>query len=338
MKVFTKNEYSTLKSVIVGRPEYAGYPVGDLYFDTMLKLSTFKGRPDKGTLPEKIIQEAREDAYALIDVLTDYGVEVYRPEIVDWSRTIAGLNHVTSGMSSWSARDILLSVGDMVIECPTPFVSRQHESYAYHEIRKQAIADGCRWIAAPQPVMERSEYNVKTGGRIELTERYPIFDAANVVKMDDKLLYLYSATGNRAGAKWLQNIVGTEFEVVVWDNVYPHAHIDSTLMPIGKDTVMLNADRVNGENLPKFIKPMRKIWVHDCQPGNFYKFPYASKWIGMNVLSIDQETIVVDSIQSELIEQLRNEKYNVIDISNRHNRTLGGGFHCMTCDLERAPN
>ena len=335
MKVLTKNEYSPLKSVIVGRPEYAGWPTGDNFFDTMLNLSTFNGRPDRGTLPEKVIQEARDDAYLLVDLLQDNGVTVYRPEIVDWRRTVAGLNHVTTGMSSWSARDILLSVGDMIIECPTPFVSRQHEAFAYHEIRKQAIADGCRWIAAPQPPMEKPEYNVKTGGRIKLTERYPIFDAANVLKMDDKLLYLYSSTGNMSGAKWLQKIVGSEFEVVVWDNVYPHAHIDSTIMPVSKDTVLLNADRVSGENLPTFIRPMKKIWVHDCKPGSFYKFPYASKWIGMNVLSINPETVVVDAIQTELIKQLQNEKYKVIEVTNRHNRTLGGGVHCMTCDLER---
>jgi scyllo-inosamine-4-phosphate amidinotransferase 1 len=335
MKVFIKNEYAELKSVIVGRPEYAVWPKGDNFFDTTLSVSTFKGRPDKGPLPEKIIQEAREDAFQLIDILADEGVKVFRPEIVDWRRTVASLNHITTGMHSWSARDILLSVGNMVIECPTPFISRQHETIAYHEIRKQAIADGCRWIAAPIPPMEKKEYNVRAGGIIELTERYPIFDAANVVKMDDKLLYLKSCTGNLAGAKWLQNIVGSEFEVIVWDKIYQSSHIDSTLLPIGKDTVLLNVDRVTGDNLPKFIKSFKKIWVHDCIPNNFYKFPYASKWIGMNVLAVNPETIIVDTLQKDLIKQLKNENYRVLDIRNRHSRTLGGGFHCMTCDLER---
>ena len=335
MKVFTKNEYSPLKSVIVGRPEHSGWPVGDTFFDSMLNLSTYKDRPDRGDLPFHVIKEAREDAYSLIDALKEENVNVFRPEVVDWRKTISGPYHVTTGMGTWSARDILLTVGDMVIECPTPFVSRQHEVSAYHEIRKQALADGCKWIAAPQPVMEKQEYNLQGSGRLELTERYPIFDAANVLKMNDKLLYLYSSTGNRAGAKWLQKVVGTEFEVVVWDNVYPHAHIDSTIMAIGPDTVMLNAERVSGENLPKFIKPMKKIWVHDCRPGPFYKFPYASKWIGMNVLSINPETVIVDSLQIDLIKQLKDEKYRVIELTNRHSRTLGGGFHCMTCDLER---
>ena len=55
----------------------------------------------------------------------------------------------------------------------------------------------------------------------------------------------------------------------------------------------------------------------------------------MNVLSLDPETIVVDDIQKKLIAQLKEEKFNVISLPMRHARTLGGGFHCVTCDLER---
>ena len=43
----------------------------------------------------------------------------------------------------------------------------------------------------------------------------------------------------------------------------------------------------------------------------------------------------VDDIQKKLIAQLKEEKFNVISLPMRHARTLGGGFHCVTCDLER---
>jgi scyllo-inosamine-4-phosphate amidinotransferase 1 len=335
MKVFTKNEYSELKSVIVGRPDKANWPTGDIYFDRLIQLSTYEPKLKSGPVPDQVIKEASDDAYAFIDLLEDHGVKVYRPEIVDWRRTVAGLNHVTNGMHSWSARDLLLTVGDMVIECPTPCISRQHEHLAFQEIKNQAIADGCRWIAAPVARMQPAECVIKDG-KIKLTERYPIFDAANVLKFNDKLLYLVSSTGNYAGAKWLQNIVGNEFEVIVWDNVYRFAHIDSTISVINNNTVMLNADRVTGEILPNFLKSYNKIWVHDCKPSGFYKFPYASKWIGMNTLMVNPETIFVDKIQTNLHKQLRGIGLNVVELELRHSRTLGGGFHCITCDLERS--
>lgn len=334
MKVSTRNEYGRLKSVILGRPDKANWPTGDIFFDRMGQLSTFKGKLQRGPVDEIVIQQARDDLFYMKDKLEDNDVKVFRPEIQDNKNTVTHAGHVTSGMHTYSTRDLILTVGDMAIECPTPFVSRYREFDAYDVIKQEAIKDGCRWIAAPRARMEPAEC-VVNNGRIKLTERYPIFDAANVLKFDDKLLYLKTSTANMAGAKWLQSVVGTEFEVVVWDKVYAHAHIDSTLISLKKDMILINAGRVSGDQLPKFLKGYRKLWVNDMVEAKFHSYPYASKWIGMNVLSLDEETVMIDPVQTQLIKQLRNEKFNCIEVPLRQSRTLGGGHHCVTCDLER---
>jgi N-dimethylarginine dimethylaminohydrolase len=334
MKISTKNEYGALKSVIVGRPDNANWPTGDAVFDAFLDLSTYERRLTKGRIPDKVVNEAREDLLDFINLLKDNGVAVHRPFITDWTKTFVTNQNITSGMHTYSARDLLLTVGNTVIECPTPFVSRQQEFDAYYDIRNEAIKDGCRWIAAPRATMRRTDFQI-LAGKVVLNEKYPVFDAANVMKFNDKLLYLLSGTANRTGAEWLQKVVGTEFEVIVWDGVYSFAHIDSTIASLNKDTVMLNAERVTEDNLPAFLKSHKKIWVKDCQERSFHQFPYASKWIGMNVLSINPETVVVDGIQTELIKQLENEGFKVLRSSLRQSRTLGGGHHCVTCDLER---
>jgi glycine amidinotransferase len=56
----------------------------------------------------------------------------------------------------------------------------------------------------------------------------------------------------------------------------------------------------------------------------------------MNVLSINPETIIVDELQKDLIKKLIAAKFDVIKLPMRQSRTLGGGFHCVTCDLERS--
>jgi N-dimethylarginine dimethylaminohydrolase len=334
MKVFTKNEYSRLKSVIVGRADNANWPVGDMFFDRMMTLSTYPDTLKRGPVASKVIEETREDLFALIDLLKENGVSVHRPEMMDWRRTTASLDHVTTGMHSYSARDLILTVGNMIIECPTPFISRQNETRAYHVIKNEAIKDGCRWIAAPRAIMETAECVVKDS-RMNLTERYPIFDAANVLKFNDKLLYLVSGTANHAGAEWLQKIVGTEFEVIKWEGVYAFAHIDSTLTSLNADTILVNAERVKEDTLPKFLRSHKKIWFSKCTERKFHKFPYASKWIGMNILSIDPETVIMDPTQTFLKKQLQEAGFRVLDSELRHSRTLGGGHHCITCDLER---
>ena len=83
------------------------------------------------------------------------------------------------------------------------------------------------------------------------------------------------------------------------------------------------------------MKNYNKIWIEDVAPLAFEYFPYASKWIGMNVLSIDPDTVIIDSNQIKISEQLQSHGFNIIPADMRQARTLGGGFHCVTCDLER---
>jgi len=68
---------------------------------------------------------------------------------------------------------------------------------------------------------------------------------------------------------------------------------------------------------------------------DFYQYPYASRWIAMNMLSIDPETVIVDRAQTQLITTLERHGITVIPHTLRHSRTLGGGFHCVTLDLWR---
>jgi glycine amidinotransferase/scyllo-inosamine-4-phosphate amidinotransferase 1 len=80
----------------------------------------------------------------------------------------------------------------------------------------------------------------------------------------------------------------------------------------------------------------QKIWVEDVVAQDFYQYPYASKWIAMNMLVVDPHTVIVDQDQVELIKTLQSHQFKVIPLKLRHSRTLGGGFHCVTLDLIRA--
>ena len=305
MKVSTKNEYDQLKAVIVGRVENFNWPLGDKEFDQAISRSTYHETLAYRTPPDHVIQEAMADLNRFCAIMEDRGVEGYRSVIV-----------MEKAHWSYSARDILLTVGNKLIQCPTPFTTRAKELELYPFVEDVE----CDIIEAPVPIKEQD----------------PMFDAANVLKMDDKLLYSVSHSANEAGAEWLQQQVGTEFEVIKW-RVVDHdiTHIDSTLLSLSKDTVLVNASRVNEDQLPRFMRDYKKIWVDDVVPRDFHQFPYASKWIGMNVFSLDPETIVVDEIQTGLIEKLTESGFKIITTPMRQSRTLGGGFHCVTCDLER---
>ena len=301
--ISTKNEYGELKSIIVGSVENFEWPENDKEFDQGIARSTYHQTLHRGKPPQHVLDDASRDLDLLSAILEYRGIQVYRPEIVKphWA---------------YSARDILLTVGNKVIQCPTPFSSRANELDLYPFLENTQ----CEIIKAPRPSSQED----------------PIFDAANVLKMDDRLLYSLSHSANEAGADWLQQQVGTEFEVVKWQVVdHEITHIDSTLASLAKNIVLVNSSRVKDDQLPNFMQDYTKIWVDDVTAGTFHNFPYASKWIGMNVLSLDPETVVVDEIQTQLIENLEAHGFKIITTSMRQSRTLGGGFHCVTCDMER---
>jgi N-dimethylarginine dimethylaminohydrolase len=118
-------------------------------------------------------------------------------------------------------------------------------------------------------------------------------------------------------------------------NFYAGVHIDSTIVPLREGVVMLNASRVSFDTVPKVFEGWQKIWVNEVVAQGFHEYPYASKWIAMNMLVVDPNTVICDRHQTQLIRTLRAYQFEVIPLELRHSRTLGGGFHCVTLDLER---
>jgi N-dimethylarginine dimethylaminohydrolase len=160
-----------------------------------------------------------------------------------------------------------------------------------------------------------------------------IMDAANVSRLGDRWLFLESPSGNRAAYEWLcQQLPDIQIDLV---NFYSGVHIDSTITPLRPGLVALNASRVNQANCPKAFDGWEKIWVQDVIAQDFYQYPYASKWVGMNMLSIDENTVVIDAAQTQLIKDLERCGITSIPLTLRHSRTLGGSFHCVTLDLVR---
>jgi N-dimethylarginine dimethylaminohydrolase len=162
-----------------------------------------------------------------------------------------------------------------------------------------------------------------------------VLDAANVLRIErHKWLFLESASGNRAAYDWLcAQVPEVEIELC---NFYAGVHIDSTIVALNQNTFVVNGSRVNSATLPKMLQDKTILYVNEVKAQDFYQYPYASKWIAINMLSIDPHTVIVDAAQTDLIHNLENRLgMTVIPHTLRHSRTLGGGFHCTTLDLVR---
>jgi len=336
-RVFSSTEWEPLEEVIVGTARYARFPEVD---DSFFPIAAKGYFPDAasvpgGPLPQRVIDETEEDLAELASFLKGEGVVVRRPDEIDFSGTYVTPFWRASGFFTYCPRDILLVVGDMLIEAPVSLRCRQFEIAAYRRLLNEYLESGARWISAPRPLLEDSLYAL---GSVEegLGNLEPVFDAANVLRFGEDLIYLLSSSGNSKGARWLKQAVDPEIRVHVCGDLYASTHIDSTVMPLDQGLVLLNPSRVTESNLPELLRSWDKIWAPEmADPGFTGEYPFSSTWVGMNVLPLGPRSVVVERSQSALARLLEQKGVECARLPLRHSRTLGGGFHCVTLDVRR---
>jgi N-dimethylarginine dimethylaminohydrolase len=301
------NEWDTLRSIVVGDATHANWPVLDPVFRAEAEHTLWKQTPlPAGPVPQWIIDEANQDLQTLADTLTAHGVRVTRPTPLNFQ--------VHDGLYNYCPRDRLIVHGSTIIDPAMMYPCRDMELQCYHDIVDQA---------------EHYHFMPRNEGMV--------LDAANVLRLGpDRMLFLESASGNRAAYDWLcRTLPDVDIELC---NFYAGVHIDSTIVALNADQFVVNGSRLDPDrkNLPRHLKNKEIFFVDQVVARGFHEYPYASKWIALNMLSIDPRTVIVDAKQDAMIQALEQGMgMTVIPLELRHSRTLGGGFHCVTLDLER---
>ena len=301
--IYSINEWDPLVEVVVGRADFANWPKNDPVFSQESQKTTWKETPvPSGPVPDWIIDETNEDLDMLSLVLERHGVIVHRPKAINYQSC--------DGMYGYCPRDRLLVYGSTVVDPAMMYPCRDIE------------------IESLDSVIYRADMVYRMPRDQDM-----ILDAANILRLNDTMLFLDSPSGNAKAAKWLrQKFPNVNIEVC---NFYSGVHIDSTIVPLRQGLVLVNASRVSVETLPKVFNNWEVIWIDDVIAQGFYQYPYASKWIALNMLVIDPFTVIIDKHQTNLIKILENHNFTVIPLELRHSRTLGGGFHCVTLDIVR---
>lgn len=304
MKLSTYNEWDNLRHVMVGDATHANWPTTDPVFAQESKKTTWYETPvPAGAVPQHIIDETNEDLEALVNTFKMLGVEVSRPQPYNFQ--------THDGFYNYCPRDRLLIYGSTVVDPAMMYPSRDQEIDCYQSILSSATTV----ISMPRG-------------------QGMVLDAANILRINDRWLFLESVSGNRAAYNWLREQF--PFVDIELCHFYSGVHIDSTIVVLREGLVLFNGTRVNEANCPRMFQDWQKIYVDDVVAQDFYQYPYASKWIALNMFSVNPSTVIVDAAQTVLIRTLEQHGMTVIPLTLRHSRTLGGGFHCVTLDLERS--
>ena len=346
--VSTHNDWDPLEEVIVGRIGRAAHPS----YEPSLR-ALFPGPAPRGSGPvlwdRRQIDSAEAQLDGLARVLRAEGVVVRRPPRLDHVVPVRTPRYEAPAQNSATCpRDSLLVVGDQIIEAPMAVRSRSFEYLPYREIVRDYFRQGARWVSAPRPALGEAAYSPDFGtdglpfdadANPALTELEPCFDAASFVRVGRDLFYQPDLVTNDVGAQWVARHLGPEYRVhrTLFSSGPAPMHMDTTLVPLRPGLVMVNPERPPLDDTLRLFE--KNGW--DVVPGvtsmSGAESPSAgsSNWISINVLCLDERTVVCEERESGMIKLLERRGFRVIALPFREVYPFGGGFHCCVLDVRR---
>lgn len=336
-KVCAHTEWDPLEEVVIGRITGGVFPD---WHDTMAvtmpetSWSLFKEQGGLSFPPEQI-KAAEKELDTFSEILSAEGIKVVRPDALSHSKSFSTPNWQSKGgLYAAMPRDSLLVVGDIIIEAPMAWRCRYHETEAFRKLIKHYFQNGARWLPAPKPQLTDDLYNQEiTENSYAVTEFEPVFDAADFLRFGSDIVVQRSHVTNEFGIKWLERTVGPEYQIHCIEVNDPYAmHIDATIMPLAPGRLLVNPER--------FVpQPLFEDWeiIVAPQPALPKDWPmyFSSHWLSMNIISLDEKTVVVEAQEKPLIDLLTRRGFKCIPVNFRHFYSFGGSFHCATLDIRR---
>ena len=317
----SQNEWGKLKKVIVGVADHARVPEMDLSVRTI----NYADREDVsdvpvGLYPQQVIDETNEDLEVFVKFLQGESVEVVRPY------------RTPTDYYNFCPRDVVFTHKDLTVTTPMPLKCRRDAWEPLIDLLGTTIIVPCKH--------QDDLYNENCVGdkdTLALTEVTPAFDAANIIRANDDVLYLVSNSGNVAGANLLQEMLQDRAKVHLLQGVYSYMHIDTTIAFLREGLMLLNPERIKSVDvLPEPFQNWDVVWCPEPVDIGYYPgYNHASEWCNMNLFSINPNLVALEEHQEPTRKELEKHGVECAMLPMRHGRTLSGIFHCVTLDLER---
>jgi N-dimethylarginine dimethylaminohydrolase len=341
--VNSHNDWDPLEEIFVGVADHARIPTVDTSTHSFCFANyTYDEIKDiHGAFSQVVIDEANEDLDRLSDELRKLGVTVRRPEAIDHSKSFKSPDWETTGWYTYCPRDLLLPLDNLIIDCPGAMRARQYETLAYRDFLYEVVDEGGEWLAAPRPRLLNESYQLDDLSEPTLTNKEIVFDAPNVVRLGKDLIYQVSNSGNLWGYKWLKSVLGPRgYRIHLAEKFYSYSHFDSTVIPLRPGLVLFNGDRCTPDWYPPIFKGWDKIFISGDQIVDIGtnlegSVSPCSKYIGLNMLSVNEELVIIDENQEQVRKELTKWGIESVGLPMRQARTLSGGFHCVTLDTKR---
>lgn len=286
-----------------------------------------------------IFDRTKQELNEMQKVFEELGIKVYRPTPVpnDFIKT-----------PYWSSkgikipltpRDVILTLGNTVIETASWQKERIFETYYYRDILSKS---GSPWISMPVPRHDYStiDYDI-------IPDQDPILDAPAVLKYGKDLFVSAGGSHNQKGVDWLHNVF-PEYRIHQLEQPFK-GHLDSHITILRPGLLMTYHPT---EQLPDFFKDWQVIHVNPAKDRTIsdnqrlidekiQDDDFGNTVLAVNTLSIDRNKVVMVEHykgNEHLMEQLAQHDIEVIFVKMTYSHFFNQGLTCITNDLNRDTN
>ncbi|WP_327734201.1 glycine amidinotransferase [Streptomyces nojiriensis] len=359
--------FTRLREVIVGSGTgYTGHD-RDLSFElfhqeNLLRYGTWHyprlvggAAPERRTVHPRYVEELVEDVEGLAATLASLGVTVHRPlPLPPGAAPVTGPGWTATATPALNIRDNTLIVGDEIIETPPVIRSRLLESRLLAPLFRRCFDAGAGWTVMPRPGLTDASFDLSYArhaaaalGANPVPDPRPgpydaghemMLDGAQVLRLGRDLVVNTAQANHHLAADWLERHLRGRFTVHRVDRM-ADSHIDATLLALRPGVFLARHDRVR-DLLPRPLQGWKFIVPPEPDPAAFPAYGprdllLTSPYIDLNVLSVDESTVLVNAAATGVRTVLEAHGFTVVPVRHRHRRLFGGGLHCLTLDTVR---
>ena len=370
MQLNSYDDFTPLREIIVGSAENYLSHDRDLtfelfHYDNLTGYGTELANPrlsaggsgaaESWKIKRRYTEELDEDVETLAATIASLGVTVHRPlPLPPDPAPIAGLGWQAAPTPGLNIRDNTLILGDEIIETPPAVRSRYLETRLLTPVFQRYFQAGARWTTMPRPLLTDLSFDLSYARdstsvrRLEVIEdpqpsSYDVglemmIDAAQVLRLGRDLLINIAHENHRMAVDWLERHLEGRYRVHRVNRM-ADGHIDSMLLAVRPGLFLARNEGLRNL-LPEELRSWKFLIPPPPDPGDFPVYDdgdlvLTSPYIDLNVLSIDEETVLVNEDCTGVRKLLESEGITAIPVRHRHRRLFGGGFHCFTLDTRR---
>lgn len=350
MNILSNNGYGTLKEVIVGRELSLTKRLGDTTFRQFYKealtekvYQTLKDDGEVYYVDQDLIDLRNKQLDNLAKVLEDNGIIVHRPDKIESIQLFKTPSFKSEVSSASNVRDVTLVYQNKIIETPTYVRNRYFENLALYDVYSKY---DCQWIRCPHTRLTDDRMDLDHWGdtrdynNFDHSKYDMAIDGAQFLRLNDDCIVNVNSYNHYLGFKWVESLFpDVNFHMIhIADN-----HIDGAIVALRDGVFLVDPKYPNIKDvLPDKFKDWLFLYPEELTKNidvsNMTSIDIrlaSSRGMDINVLSIDENTVVINERAVGVKKVLEDNGFKTIPIKLDNGEIFAGGIHCSTLDLVR---